>query len=213
MARSSCIAGLVDRPIFLALIAGFCTSDWTVALALGITLELLWLDVLELGSVVPPFSGLGFLLLFPLAAHFGWNQPGPLLLPLLLVMLAAYAESFMELRQRAAQNLLVDRVAVWCEGGGCGLSPGQAVVRATLYRAFRQFLLYAVCYSLIFSLLSVLRAWQATPLLPFLTWPMVFAASLLGAILSLRTRQAYAVLLISLGALALLLWARQDGLL
>lgn len=194
------------------MIAGFCTSEWALALALGITLELLWLDVLELGSVVPPFSGLGFLLLFPLAGHFGWNQPGPLLLPLILAMLAAYAGSFLELRQRAAQNLWVDRVEAWGQGDRCALSPGQAVLRATLYRAFGQFLLYAVCYSLIFSLLSVLHAWQAAPSLPFLTWPMVFAASLMGAILSLRTRQAYGVLFIGLAALALLLWARQQGL-
>lgn len=184
-----------------------------MALALGITLELLWLDVLELGSVVPPFSGLAFLLLFPLAAHFGWNQPGPLLLPLILVMSAAYAGSFLELRQRAVQNLWVDRVEAWCQGGGGGLSPAQAVLRASLFRALGQFLLYAVCYSLIFSLLSVLRDWQAAPSLPFLTWPMVFAASLMGAILSLRTRQAYGVLLIGLGTLALLLWARQHALL
>lgn len=183
-----------------------------MALALGIALELLWLDVLELGSVVPPFSGLAFLLLFPLAAHFGWNQPGPLLLPLILAMSAAYAGSFLEVRQRAVQNFLVDRLEAWRQGDGCGLSPGQAILRATLFRAFGQFLLYAVCYSLIFSLFSVLHAWQAAPSLPFLTWPMVFAASLMGAILSLRTRQAYGVLLMGLGAIALLLWARQHGL-
>ena len=86
--RSSCIVGLLDRPLCLALIAGICTSDWALALSLGIILELLWLDVLELGSVVPPFGSLSFLLLFPLAVHFGLNQPGELLLPLILVMLA-----------------------------------------------------------------------------------------------------------------------------
>ena len=46
--------------------------------------------MLELGSVVPPFGSLSFLLLFPLASHFGLNRPGPLLLPLILVILAAY---------------------------------------------------------------------------------------------------------------------------
>ena len=39
---------------------------------------------------MPPFGSLSFLLLFPLASHFGLNRPGPLLLPLILVILAAY---------------------------------------------------------------------------------------------------------------------------
>ena len=131
--RSSCIVGLLDRPLCLALIAGICTSDWALALSLGIILELLWLDVLELGSVVPPFGSL-------------------------------------------------------------------------------RFLLYALCYALLFCLLAVLTARQALPQLLVLNWPMLYAAALMGAVLSLRTHRAYMVLVGSLGTLALLIWVEEKGL-
>lgn len=42
---------------------------------------------------------------------------------------------------------------------------------------------------------------------------MLYAAALMGAVLSLRTRRAYMVLACSLGTLALLIWAGQKGLL
>ena len=74
-------------------------------------------------------------------------------------------------------------------------------------------LLYAVCYGLLFCLLAVLYARQALPQLSVLSWPMLYAAALMGAVLSLRTRRAYMVLACSLGTLALLIWAGQKGLL
>ena len=188
----------------MALIAGICTSDWALALSLGIILELLWLDVLELGSVVPPFGSLSFLLLFPLAVHFGLNQPGELLLPLILVMLAAYLGAFLERSLRIHENRLVDRVEAWCAGDGFTLAPAGAVLRVALLRAFLQFLL--------FCLLAVLTARQALPQLLVLNWPMLYAAALMGAVLSLRTHRAYMVLVGSLGTLALLIWIEEKGL-
>ena len=66
----------MDRPLCLALLTSWCTGDWALALPLGIIFELLWLDTLELGGVVPPYGGLSFLLAFPLCRHFGLTQAG-----------------------------------------------------------------------------------------------------------------------------------------
>ncbi len=41
---------------------------------------------------------------------------------------------------------------------------------------------------------------------------MLYAAALMGAVLSLRTRRTYLVLIGSLGTLALLIWAGKHGL-
>ncbi len=171
---------------------------------------MLWLDVLELGSVVPPFGSLSFLLLFPVATHFGLRQPGELLLPLILVMLAAYLGAFLERRLRIHENCLTDRVASWCAGDG--LAPAAAVARVALLRAVLQLLLYALCYALLFCLLAVLTARQLLPQLLLLSWSMLYAAALMGAVLSLRTRRTYLVLIGSLGTLALLIWAGKHGL-
>jgi PTS system mannose-specific IIC component len=205
-ARSTCIIGLADRPLFLALVVGCCTGDWTSALALGIITELCWLDVLELGSVVPPYAGLSFLLAFPLCHYFGLVSPGEALLPLLLSLTAACAAAWRERRQRLALNPLMDAVADACRTGR-GMSPGRAVLLAGLRRAGEQGLLYAVCFGVIAAVLAELQRHEALPAPDTVSWSALFGAALLGAVLSLRTRQAYGVLLAALSMLALCIWA------
>ena len=111
IARFSHIIGLVERPLALSLVAAFATDLWDVALPLGITLELLWLDVVAMGSIIQPFGGMAFLLLFPLSATLSWTQPGVLLLPLVLCILAAHLGAYCELKYRIQQNCLLDRVS------------------------------------------------------------------------------------------------------
>lgn len=111
IARFSHIIGLVERPLALSLVAAFATDLWDVALPLGITLELLWLDVVAMGSIIQPFGGMAFLLLFPLSATLSWTQPGVLLLPLVLCILAAHIGAYCELKYRIQQNCLLDRVS------------------------------------------------------------------------------------------------------
>lgn len=119
-ARFTCIAGLVDRPLCLALLTSWCTGDWALALPLGIIFELLWLDTLELGGVVPPYGGLSFLLAFPLCRHFGLTQAGAALLPLFLSMLAAYAATWLELAAAGGRRTSLPRL----------LNPGARVAAA-----------------------------------------------------------------------------------
>ncbi|SDF47632.1 hypothetical protein [Desulfovibrio legallii] len=173
---------------------------------LGIVFELLWLDTLELGGVVPPYGGLSFLLAFPLCRHFGLTQAGAALVPLFFSMLAAYAASWLELRQRAAQNVLAPALEAWCVGGRGGIPPSRAVLGAALRRAGWQLGFYALWFCVLYLLLAALTAGGHWPRLALVTWPAIYAAALLGAVLSLRTRQAYLVLAASLGCLALLFW-------
>ncbi|MDO5483658.1 MAG: hypothetical protein Q4F27_01995 [Desulfovibrionaceae bacterium] len=161
-----------------------------MALALGIVLELLWLDVLELGNVVSPHAGLAFLLLFPLARHFGLHEPGPLLLPLLLTMLAAHAGAWSERALRGYQNRVVDiveRTPVF--------SLGRAVWRMAWQRAAVQFLLYSLCYAVLFWITDKLVAGGLLPQLSSLHWYMLFGMALVGVVLSLRNQRACLVLM------------------
>lgn len=103
--------GLVERPLALALLAGFATGLWDVALPMGIALELLWLDVVAMGAIIQPFGGMAFLLLFPLAAKLSWTLPGVLLLPLVICMMAAHLGAFCEMRYRVHCNRLLDVAA------------------------------------------------------------------------------------------------------
>ena len=100
---------------------------------------------------------------------------------------------------------MVDAVVAWCGGKGPA-SPGRVILLAGLCRAMWQAALYAVCFTLVFALLTALSAHHWLPALRAVTWSALYVAALLGAVLSLRTRQAYAVLVGTLGALALLIW-------
>ena len=193
MARSSFVFRLADRPLFWALLLGGLTGRWQPALSLGIVVELLWLDVIALGSVVPPFGSLAFLLLFPLSVIPGWTEAHQFLAPLMFAVFAAYGASYAERYQRVALNPLVDLVAASASSGH-GCTPGRAVALGAVVRAVWQFLYYMLCY---------VALWLACDLLGkgiFLfegrmSWGMLFAASMVGGILSLRTRRAYACLM------------------
>ena len=128
---------------------GLLTGDWLLALPLGITLELLWLDVVPLGSVVPPQGVLSFMLMFPLARLYGWSAPGALLLPLLLAVFAAYAAAFAERSQRVLLNRIMPAVEGYCRTGH-GCAPGHALLLGISLRACWQFALYLGARSVIF---------------------------------------------------------------
>lgn len=185
---------------------GLTTNDWLLALPLGVTLELLWLDVVPLGSVVPPQGVLSFLLLFPLARHYGWSAPGALLLPLLLAVLAAYAAAFAERSQRVLLNRIMPAVETYCRTGH-GCSPGGALLLGAGLRACWQFALYLLCFALLALVFEGLDSQRRGPLLLTINWPMMYVTAMLGAVLSLRIRKAYSVLLagLCLAAVALVL--------
>ena len=204
-ARSTCIIGLLDRPLFLALVAGSCTADWSLTLSLGIITELCWLDVIELGSVVPPYAGLSFLLAYPLCRHFALHNAGQVFLPLLFSLFAACLAARCERYHRSVLNGAIAPVTKACFGGR-GVSPGKAVVMSGLRRATEQAFIYIVSYILIAAGLSVLMEQDAFPVLDGMTWPVLYTMALLGALLSLRTRQACVVLAGALVFLSLLIF-------
>ena len=152
---------------------GGLSGQWQPALSLGIVVELLWLDVIALGSVVPPFGTLAFLLLFPLSIIPGWSEAHQFLAPLMFAVFAAYGASYAERYQRVALNPLVDLVTAWFTSGR-GCTPGQAVALGAVVRAAWQFSLYMLCY---------VALWLACDLLGeaiFLFegqmgWPILFA--------------------------------------
>ncbi len=204
IARFSHIVGLIERPLALSLIAAFATDLWEVALPLGITLELLWLDIVAMGSIIQPFAGMAFLLLFPLCATLSWTQPGVLLLPLIMCMIAAHIGAFCELKYRIQQNCLLDqltRVLNLSEGAEAEQGaaapklvqnlPELLVRQCFTGRVCWHALLYLTSYAVLCFVVSTLIDWNLYPVLPNLQWVFVYALATIGAILSLRERRAY----------------------
>ncbi len=212
LARFSCIVGLVERPLCLSLMAGLATGLWDVCLPLGITLELLWLDIVAMGSIIHPFSGMAFLLLFPLCAAFAWTQPGVLLLPLVLCMTAAHLGAMCELRYRIHQNGLLDLVTRFLSGEDprkhrflC--SPERILFHCLAGRVLWHVLFYLSAYAVICFIVTSLLEADLYPVLPRLQWGLVYAMAAIGAVLSLRERRAYAVCALGIVAVVALVTA------
>ena len=179
----------------MALLAGWLTGDWALALPLGMICELFWLDVLEVGSVLAPSGCFSFLLLFPLARHLGLHEAGSLALPLLLALLLGTLVAKAEQSLRISQNRLVAQVEAHCAGEADGLSPALAVMRMALQRALIHFLLYCACFVLLLSVMRWAQASIALAAIPAASWPLLLAAALPGAVLTLRARNFYLILL------------------
>lgn len=198
--------GLIERPLALSMIAGYATGLWDIALPLGITLELLWLDVVAMGSIIQPFSGMAFLLLFPICAKLMWTQPGIMLLPLVLSMIAAHIGSLCELRYRISRNSLLELVTPSANEQS-DATPENLCLYCIIGRAIWHGLLYLVCYAGICLIVSFLLMADLYPPLASLDWPFVFAMATIGAVLSLRERTAYLICFCVLAAVVIFLVA------
>lgn len=204
-ARFSFIVGLVERPLALAMIAGFVTDQWSVALPIGITLELLWQDVIAMGTVIHPFGGMAFLLLFPFARTAHFVDAGSMLLPLFLAMLCAQAGSWLEQRYRIYEDrFLPDMEAA-------DPHPEKVVYQSILRRAGMHAILYAVSYTLLCGVVCTLLALGVYPIIPDLSWTFVYAAALSGALLAIRSRTAYIAFLMGLCVISALIVFRSNS--
>lgn len=177
----------------LGMLAGWFTGRWDMAMPLAVFVELFWLDVIRLGAIVPPSGALSFLLLFSSVLLLDVQAPAQLPLPLLLCVPCAYVASLLERYSRERANASIEPVAVWCAGGG-GLSPRQVIARGLLLQAGYNALLFLTCFVVIIGTLFFVQRWMGLPSAPELSWNILYGLGLMGAVLALRTRRAYAVL-------------------
>lgn len=165
-----------------------------MVLPAGIVLELVWLDVVPLGSVVPPLNFLSFWLFVPLCLHYRWTTPEALILPLFLALGCAYAGSWLERRLRVCHDTGLEPVQRWLAVAGAGQSPCRLTYKAIGQRFIVHMLLYAGLALLYMQGVAWLYARNWLPVAVGLTWPMVYAVAAVGAVLSLRTQRAYILL-------------------
>ncbi len=201
----------------MALFMGFCTENLPFALALGLVLELFWIDALRLGCIVPPSGTFSFLLLYPLCILFHWYAPSMLPIPLILCLGFGYAASWLEQWHRkknmaydaclqewvenpvaGEHNALKEDRTEQCEektkGAAIAMAPTEIMAFARWQMLWSAAVLYMLCFALIYAFFYWLQKIYIVPSLPMVSWNVLYGVGLLGAVLSLRTKRAYAVL-------------------
>ena len=193
LARIVFTVGIIERPLVVALVAGWLTGRWDVALPLAIFLELFWLDIIRLGTIAPPSGSISFFLLLPTVLLLDIEAPRQLPLPLMLCVPCAYAVSRLERALRGKANEDIGPVTRWCAGAG-GTSPQRVVWRSVTRQIVGNGLLFILCFYPIYGLLALMQHHVGLPEAPGLSWNVLYGVGLMGAVLALRTRRAYAVL-------------------
>ncbi len=197
LGRSSISVGFFERPLFAALLFGLVTNEIEFALLLGLIFELFWLDALRLGAVIPPSATLSFTILYPLNLIFSWQTPAQFVVPLLICLPLAYLVKGVELFQRKQANAYIADVEAWAEQPLKGLNPQKII-----FKSLRKFiLLYTVLYGTLFFVMYILFSFLTEhgliPMMSKVSWSLLFMISLVGAVLALRTKQAYAIILLA----------------
>ncbi len=197
IARSSISIGLLDRPLVAALLYGFATNSLEFALPLGAVLELFWLDILRLGAIIPPSGTLSFLLLYPLCLIFNWQAPSQFAIPLLVCLPLAYTIKWVESLQREQNNAQIAEVENWVNNPKTGNSPQKVIYISLLRFICFETLHYMTLFGLLFFIFHTLEH-NHIFIISGITWSVIFSISLMGAVLALRTRRAYAILCLAL---------------
>lgn len=210
--RFSCYIGLLDRPLFVAAIWGFCTGDWVLAIPLGIFFELFFMDLLGAGTYIPPSGVFSLLLCLFLAESFALN---PQTVPVLLIMatlplaaLGARLEQWFRQRRVKLHNFFV-------EDGQMERPVSLLSITAAVSELWAgQVLLFVlVSLGLFWVGQAALAALDFLSLSLYLnpastwpvTWPLLWLVGALGGILSLRVKKAFIAFALTFALLSMFL--------
>ena len=143
---------LISRPIIVGGVLGLLTGDFYLGLQLGVFTELIYLDFIPIGGVVPPSgaisAGSGVLM----AYFFGV----PIYFAFFIGILSGIAFSFIERRIRRHRGIILRAAEAAITGGK--LSPGRLIAESLIFQ-----------YLCIFTFLLVLLT-VAGPALAFISF-------------------------------------------
>lgn len=201
--------GLIDRPLAAGLLWGLGTGHWELALGVGLFFELLWLDLFHAGTYIPPNGPASVVAAICLAEIWSFgSEPGLVALCIALAIPIGLLGPQVEYAQRRWQNAGYNALLHWSRHSHRQDSEGILTwlsLRSVGQLAVVQILYFLCATSLAWVAGSIIDARQVFMTLDLpLTWPLLWFSACVGAVLALRVRRAYAVLL--LGLLLLTLW-------
>ena len=191
--RYSVCAGLLDRPLVVGLVWAAFTGEWEMTLKLALFFELFWLDLMYVGTYIPPFGSMSLLMCLLLVDYFDIYEVRQLPLPLLLsvpwALTGAAVERWMRQRQSMLYFILVERG----EAARQHNVPGRVFAQCILKLMALQAVVFAGCYTIVEIFGQLLVDWVSLPIFPWLNWGLIWTlGAAMGGFMALRTRRAYA---------------------
>ncbi len=177
---------------------------WFVGIGIAVFFELLWMDYFPAGTFIPPHRMLATFLALGVAFVLGLQRPDQIMPLLLLCLPMSWLGAKLEARHRAIQNSSYDALLERSSQDTDAYRVEGLVGRSLLLL----FGMNAAVFLVAFLLLSLAMAYIPAlwPSLSGMGWPHLWAVGLIGAILSLRIRVAYGVLIIGAFVLSFFVW-------
>jgi PTS system mannose-specific IIC component len=175
------------------------------ALPLALFFELFWLDLIPIGSYVPPMPGFPYLILLALSSAMSWTEPTALAFPLAVTMPLAYVIPVLEYRQRNWQKHASTKFIALAETPRPLESfPGRLILRSCLQQAGGGLLVFVLAYASTHYIFSLAYD-DGRGLIPLdVDWSILYAIAAIGALLSLRIKRAYSVFALCMAGMLLL---------
>lgn len=203
--RSIAAVGFIERPLTIGFFWWAITGEYAPALPLAVFFELFWLDLIPIGSYIPPMASFPYLVLLFLSRQYQWTEPSVLAFPLAallpLAYLEPYAESWQRDYQKNASNQLIKQSR---SRRPLGAVPFRLLLNSMAQQYAIGLLLFtaaSLSLSYFISLWITDKTIGAIPL--EISWPALYAIAAIGALLSLRIKRAYIVFALCMAVLLL----------
>jgi PTS system mannose-specific IIC component len=184
--------GFLDRPLAGGLLWAALSSGWSPGLQIAVFFELFWLDLIPVGTFIPPHALFSTILTASVSQALGLHQVSDVCLVMLLAMPFGTLFGRFEAVQRNRQNQAHTDLLHWARRRSAGPDILFGLVRKSLAQimglVFVGFMLSA---GIVFSLAEVLLQHRFIP--PSLTWAHLWIFASIGGVLSLRVARIYSV--------------------
>ncbi|NDV19196.1 hypothetical protein GO013_07155 [Pseudodesulfovibrio sp. JC047] len=207
--RNALSIGFLERPLVLGFFWGLWSGDLTTSLYIAIFFELLWLDLLPVGTFIPPHLTAASFAALSLTTYFGLEHPARIMGVLFASMPLAWLGTKVEMIIRDQEQVSYNQLLNWTRNPEKSNVPGtlimKSMVRSFLYSGLSflaAILLIKYCLQFIFSVypgfLSSIDV----------TWTHLWVAASLGGLMALRVKRAYAILMVGMCLFVLfLVWS------
>lgn len=172
------------------------SGDYAIALSIAIFFELFWLDLLPVGTFIPPHLTLVTFSTLSLVTLFDLNLPGKVMIVILLCMPLAWLGAWMEGRLRQGQNRAYNKLLNWSRKPDNPTVPAQLILRSVGYTFIASLFIFLMCMAAYVQIMPALIK-ISQDLLHYhnVTWPHMWIAASVGGVMALRVQRAYAVLI------------------
>ena len=185
----------MERPLVIGLFWSIFFGDTTTSLYIAIFLELFWLDLIPVGTFLPPHLTAATFSALALTTFFGFDQPARIMVIMFASMPLAWlgmkVEEMLREREKDSYNQLLN----WARNPQSPHMPTALVVRAlgrTFLASWVAF--YIAILILKFVISGIVSVYPGVLSAIDITWAQLWIAATLGGLMALRLKRVYAIL-------------------